>query len=345
MKQVFLDANIVIELGTPPYGPLFARVIDLIATEQIKMLTTNLTGAEVTNHHTRRDFDEMKCICRPKFRKIVKGTINTEFPMITEKQLRKVLRKKYSGIVKDIFNQMNAKLLKVGEVNPNAVFSEYFNERGLFADGQGKKHQFPDAFILERLKDEASQTKPIIVVSKDKDFERPVNDQEHITLVKSLPCLFKKLGLKLEDPEIEDFLGQNFDVLTELVNDELSTCWLEGDIKYSEITETEVIDIDFQDIIAFESAEGGPTLVVGKIYALTIVDFTYPGAGTIKYDSKGKHRKYFETVHSQSECELEIDVSLSIAVDDEGDPVKIEDLEFRNDDFTYIQLSPLGHYW
>ena len=346
MKKVFLDANIVIAVGKPPYGPEFARVIDLVETEQIKILTTDLTMAEVKRNYVKRDFEEIKCICKSQFRKMVKDSVNTQVPTISEEELWNVLKKKYSRLVKERFGKMGAKSLRVSEVETNKVFLEYFNERGLFADGSGKKHQFPDAFVFERLKDEASQNEPIIIVSKDRDFERPVNDQKHISLVKSLPDLFNSLGLKLEDPEIDHFLEQNFDVLIRLVNNELSNWSLEGDIENSEITETEVTGIDFHDTIAFESAEkGGAILVVGRFFVLTNVDFTHPDESISMYDSDVRGHIYYETVHNQNEIELQIDVSLSIAVDDKGDPVEIEELEFRNDNFVYVELDTHEHYW
>ena len=60
MKKVFLDAKIVIEAGIPPYGPEFTRVIDLIEAGRIRILTTEVTCAEVARHHVRRDFNVIK---------------------------------------------------------------------------------------------------------------------------------------------------------------------------------------------------------------------------------------------------------------------------------------------
>ena len=346
MKKVFLDTNIVFELGKPPHGPVFARVIDLIESEQIRMLTTDLTQAEVIRNHTRRDFKEMKCICNPKLRKMIDETINTEFPAITEEQLCEVLKEKYRCLINNMFEMMDTKFLKIGEVKSNKVFTEYINERGFFADGSGKKDQFPDAFVFERLIDEASRNEPIIIVSKDRDFEQSVNDQKHISLVKSLPDLFSELGLKLEDPEIAQFLAKNYDEITRKINDELSNSWLEGDIEDSEITETEVIHINIDETIAFESVEkGGPILVVGQIYVLTIVNFTHPDENSFVYDPEDGRLLYFDTTHSQNTIELPIDVSLSIAVDDKGNPAEIVELEFRNDNFAFIELNPNEDDW
>lgn len=347
MKKVFLDANVVIEnFGKSPYGSEFARVIDLIESEQIRILTTDLTVAEVIRRHVNRDFGEMKCICNPKLHNMVEETIDTEFPAITEKQLQNALRKKYRNLVEDINDKLDAKLLKIGGVKSTRVLSQYINEIGFFGNGSGKKYQFPDAFIFERLKDEASENEPLIIVSKDKDFIQPVNDQVHISLVNSLPGLFSELGLELEDPKIEQFLEKNYDEITKMVNDELWDWNLEGDIENSEITETDVTDVVFQKIISFKSAQqGSPIWVVGKFRVMTIVGFTYLHENTgVMYDPE-YHDMYLDTVDCQNEIELKIDVSLSVAVDDKGNPIHIEALEFRNANFIEVELEPCGDDW
>ena len=48
----------------------------------------------------------------------------------------------------------------------------YVNSKGFFTV-EGKKNQFPDAFVFECLRTEASEEEPIIVVSNDRDFEQP----------------------------------------------------------------------------------------------------------------------------------------------------------------------------
>lgn len=334
MKKVFLDTNIVLSVGKPPYGPEFTRVINLVEAEQIKILTTDLTATEVARNYAKSDFEEIKSICKPKFRKLVKDSVNIEISTTSEAELWDVLKKKYGRLVKKRFKKMGAEWLRVSDVEMNKVFSEYFNERGFFTDGSGKKYQFPDAFVFERLKIEASKNEPIIIVSKDKDFERPVSNQKHISLVKSLPELFNELELKLEDPEIEHFLAQQSEWLRMLVDNELSNWWLVGDIEDSEIIGTEVIDVKIIDTIAFESAEdGGPILVVGRLLAQTFVDFTFPEMST------------FDIVNCQNEKKLAIDVSLSISVDDKGDPIGIVDLEFRNNNFVHIELNPYEDFW
>ena len=82
---------------------------------------------------------------------------------------------------------------------------------------------------------------------------------------------------------------QQSESLRAWVGHKLSNWWLMGDIEDSEIIKTEVIKVKINDTIAFESAEdGGPILVVGRLFALILVDFTFPDEST------------FDIVHSQN---------------------------------------------
>lgn len=335
MKKVYLDANTVIASGKPPGSPEMKRFTDLAKAGWVKVLTTDLTMVEIYMFHAKRDFEQIRKICNPKFRRIVDEAAGIQIPDIDEKELRSKLNTKYKSLVFEMFKDLDAEFVGINDVKPRTVFADYKSERGFFANCGGKKHQFPDAFIFECLKKRASNNEPIIIVSKDKDFERPVENQEHISLVESLPGLFDELGLKLEDPEIEDFLEQHKHLLIEMVADELSNVWLEGDIEGSEITQIEVYDIKIKDTIAFKSAkELGSMLVLGRLLVMTHVDFTCPDESGI-----------FNIVESQNEIDLKIDVSLSITVDEEGEPVEIEELEFRNDNFVNIELDPYSDVW
>ena len=335
MKKVYLDANTVIASGKPPGSPELKRFTDLVKAGWVEVLTTDLTLVEIFMFHAKRDFEEIRKICNPKFRRIVDEATGVQIPDIDEKKLRSELNKKHKSLVVKMFEDMDAEIVGINDVKPVTVFADYKSERGFFANSGGKKHQFPDAFIFECLKKQASKKVQIIIVSKDKDFERPVENQEHISLVRSLPDLFDQLGLKLEDPEIEDFLEQHYELLIDMVADKLSNGWLEGDIEGSEITQIEVYKVEIKETIAFKSAkEWGSILVLGRLLVMTYVDFTFPDESGI-----------FSTIESQNEIDLKIDVSLSITVDDNGEPIEIEELEFRNDNFVNIELDPYGDDW
>ena len=119
---------------------------------------------------------------------------------------------------------------------------------------QQKRTNFADAFIFECIKVEASSEEPIIIISDDKDFEKPVESENHISLLKSLPDLFKAIGLEIEAPEVKGFLARHNDELNKAVNKELDYWGLIDEIEDSEITEMTVTDVEIIELKSF-----GPT--------------------------------------------------------------------------------------
>lgn len=340
--KVFLDANILIAAGKPPGGPQLARVYDLTRTDRITVLTTDLTMSEIARRHAQNDFKEIKEICRPSFRKTLEETMGIQVQEIEEGKLRENLYMKYRSSVWNMFkDMMGARTLTVNNVKPRDVFSDYVYGKGFFAEGTGKKDQFPDAFVFECLKQEASGKEPVIIVSNDKDFVQPVIGQQNISLVESLPGLFDKLGLKMEVPEIESFMGQQGALIAEMVEEGLSDWSFEGDIKDSEIHYISVDRIEVQETIAFRSAEEGkPILIIGSLDVFGTAYFTCPDWDSAIWDSEDKIAIPLGVVNSHTETEFNIDVSLSVEVNEKGDPEKIQELSVQEVYADSIALDP-----
>jgi len=342
--RVFLDANIVIGAGKPPGGPELARVADLVDAGLISVLTTDLTITEVVKKHVQNDFDLIRSICQPHFREIVKAATGAALPDIKNAQLKQQLEANYSASTKSMFKALKAKTLGIDNVKPTVVFAAYAAKQGFFS-GEGKKDQFPDAFTFECLKLETSAKEPVIIVSDDGDFSVPVANEKHILLVKSLPDLFFKLGLKMEAPEVGAFLDEHNEELLSAVDSELSNWGLQGDVADSEIDETSVNAVGVNKITAFKPiAKGDPILVVGQLDVLALVSYTHPDWDNASYDSEDKVLIPFGDVSGETEVNLQVDFSMSLLVDDEGEPEQIDELRFSNDKFVYVELHPNDAY-
>ncbi len=111
--KVFLDANIVIAGGKPPGGPEIARVLDLVDAGLVSVLTTDLTIAEVAKKHTQNDFDAIKEICQPHFRKIAEGATGISLPELKRPQLRQKLKATYDHQTVAMFKSLKAKTLAI----------------------------------------------------------------------------------------------------------------------------------------------------------------------------------------------------------------------------------------
>lgn len=345
IPKVFLDANVVIGAGKPPGGPEIARVVDLVEAGLISVLTTDLTITEVAKKHVKNDFDAIKEIIQPHFRQIVKSATGVTLPSIKRKDLRKTLEDIYYNSTRDMFEELQAKTLQIDDVKPSVVFKSYAEGKGFFA-GDGKKDQFPDAFAFECLKQEASKSQPVIIVSSDADFDGPVKSAKHISLVKSLPELFKVLGLQMAAPELTSFFDEHQDDFVELVDREVNSWGLQSqDVMDAEIDEATVNSVKITKLTAFKPIDQqGAILVLATIEAETTVSFSHPNWDEAMYDSEDKVLIPFDDVSGEADVTLTVDLAMSVAVGEDGEPEEIEALRFRNRDFQDVTLYPPDMY-
>jgi hypothetical protein len=342
--KIFLDANIVIGAGKPPGGPELARIADLVEAGLVTVVTTDLTISEVAKKHALNDFELIGDIAKPHFRKVVEAATGVSLPELKRPDLKQKLRANYEASTKSMFCALKAKTLEVDNVKPSSVLAAYAAGEGLFG-AEGKKDQFPDAFIFECLKQEASEEEPVIIVSQDRDFMQPVRDAKHISLVTSLADLFAAMGLQIEAPKIEEFFEANNEELVEAVHQELSDWGLQGDVEGSEVYDTKVTEVTVEDVTAFRPTEtGDPLLVIARLIAKADAFYTHPDWDSAVYDSEDKVLLPFDEVSGETEVELQLNVSMQISVDESGEPEHIEELSILDDDFVYVELHPYDDY-
>jgi len=342
--QVFLDANIVIRAGKPPGGPEIERVGDLVDAGLIRVLATDLTIAEISRKHSANDFDVIKEVGRSHFRRIVEDTLGAKLPTVTKSEIKAVLDKKYAESTSAMFKSLKAKLLEIDAVKPSTVFASYAAGSGFFS-GEGKKDQFPDAFTFECLKAVATDKSPVIIVSDDGDFDAPAKQEANILVLRSLPDLFKHLGFEMAAPPVAEFLEENIDDLAKLVNSEVENWGLIGDVEDSEIYEVLVDEIEIERIAAFKPVdEGDSLLAIATLKVNARASFTHPDWDTASYDSEDKVLIPWDDVNGEADLEFSVDVSISIAVDEDGNPEEFDTLNFRNSDFQYVTLHPFEDY-
>jgi hypothetical protein len=344
--KVFLDANVIIRAGKPPGGPLMSRVEDLVKGGFITVLTTDLTKIEVAKKHANNDFDAVGEIGRSHFRKLVKDITGVHLPVMTKPEMQRKLFEKYSSETGKMFDRLSPKTLSINSVTPMTVFDAYTHKTGLFS-GEGKKDQFSDAFIFECLKYEASETEPIVVVSDDGDFDAPSKAAKNILVLKSISELFTKLGLKVDAPEIEDFLEEHHQDAVDLVNSELNNWGLQvSDVEDAEVDEVTVNDIEFLELTSFgKSDESNVILVVGRVKIQANISYTHPNWDTAIYDSEDKVLiPWDDPVSGDKDVEIEADFSMSILTDDSGKAKQIEELRFTNDKFISVDIGDYDDY-
>jgi hypothetical protein len=87
-----------------------------------------------------------------------------------------------------------------------------------------------------------------------------------------------------------------------------------------------------------------PIIVIARLAVKADASYTHPNWDDAAYDSEDKVLIPFDNAGGTSEVSFDVDVFISILVDDEGQPSQIEELQVRNSDFQYVELHPYDPY-
>ena len=330
----------LIQEGKPPGSPLVLRIADLVKAGLIEVVTPDLTLSEVAKKHAENDYEVIKETGRSHFRKLVSQHIEAVLPEMSKSELKIRISNRFTKSVDSMFKDLKAKILPIDTVKPSTVFSAYSSGLGFFS-ADSKKDQFPDAFIFECLKACASAESPLIIVSNDGDFEAPVKSEKHISLLKTITSLFESLNLKVEAPNVQDFLKNQQSTLIDLCDEELNDWGLQvSDVEDAEIDATTVTNVELNDVISFGSiTTAGSILVVGAAEIRATVSYTHPNWDEALYDSEDGVLIPFDDVSGETEVTVNPDFSMYIEVDANGSPVTITELQFSSSDFIFVELN------
>ena len=80
------------------------------------------------------------------------------------------------------------------------------------------------------------------------------------------------------------------------------------------------------------------------LFAKADVSYNHPDWDTAMYESEDKVLIPFDDVHGDTEVEFEVEASIFVTVQENGQFDQIDMLEFRSDDFQYVTLQPSHDY-
>ena len=133
-----------------------------------------------------------------------------------------------------MFGQLKAEIVSLDSVTPSEVFHDYVNDSGFF-NPSSKPNQFADAFVFAAVAQDTTHDDPMIIVTRDNDFDEPVKRKAGTVLLKSIEELFVWYALHLESPDlpnVSEFLkntlteDNTFRQEVELDDFELDRDWL-----------------------------------------------------------------------------------------------------------------------
>ncbi|HFG6863553.1 PIN domain-containing protein [Acinetobacter baumannii] len=235
---------------------ILQKLQNLLEEDKIQLLITDITKKEIEEHLLKKSalaIKKLKDYIHADG-KILRGTpelsIHSIFDSITKH---------------DVFNNLNSKFnqflesprvenISIKNVNPEVIFNKYFANEPPFIS-ESKKHEFPDAFVLEAVKDVAkSRLLKVYIISTDDDMKAYAEKDENCIHLSSIDELVD-LVLRNDDELLEpvSFADSVFSSLEEEIiqraKGTLEESQFEAEFEGYEYLDEEVYDLEIDKIV------------------------------------------------------------------------------------------------
>jgi len=176
---VFLDTQVFVQQNFQFSTGLLAALREQVRRQRLQCVTTDLTLEEVGSRlHSAVDHAEGAF---RRFQSQARALRNSRAPHIV--RLFKSFNRR--RILRELLQQLEAYLaaihpivLQVDSVPPSVIFGRYFKGDVPF-HRPTKKSEFPDAFVLEALRQYSKKAEcPIVVVTGDRDWHDPAKPDD-----------------------------------------------------------------------------------------------------------------------------------------------------------------------
>lgn len=338
--KVYLDWDVLLDSRMAFYTLDLQFLTNLVDAGIVEVLTTDLVMIETCTARARRDLLDIVDLASEHIRKTVKRCLGVNLPVLDRKQLWNVLEEKHRAEVSSVFTALKARQLALDETKPSMIFADYVGAEGFFDDSWHREN-FANAFVFDCLKREASEQAPVIIVSKDAVFEAPVESEEHVSLVNSLPALFSALGLEVDRPDILEFLTTRQAEIIEVLNHKLEE-WLFTKAAISEgaLDSYNINSINFGDLTIFaKELCADQMLIIVDIETMGMMNFTQTDWNYPTYYG-GMGRSYPFLGRSRiTKVEHPINTAIHVSNDFQGRCHRIDDVCIKSVDFVFNILE------
>ena len=233
--SVFLDTNIFIACKyNISEDSQLGILLRYIKAGKIKLFLSNIVKREVeahicedaesaVNYFEKALKDAKKCIAE---KSLAETSLRLCFDLPTRECVKGELKTKFEEYLLDC----NAIILDNQGITCDAILNDYFSGVAPFENREKKKHEFPDAIMVAKLKEEFSEGKTLWVISDDDGFKEALrcNSQFHcLSRLQELYNLINKNDQIYQ--EIEKYFSSNMDQIHSIILKELEASDIEVD--------------------------------------------------------------------------------------------------------------------
>ena len=309
---------------------ILPSLFELLSSKGISLLSHPILVEEIKKHINCSSIIERLDHAKASLSKY-KNILNL-IDISVEDSISKIDSLKLASQMVDAFERFYIEATVLSYPNPATVFAQYFSGSPPFTESRDKKHEFPDAFVIEAIRQflAVHPESSILIISDDSDWVKAMINMQRAFLADSIVQGIKFLQSSENIVPIFDAvkyeLGEQICQLAECESFEISGFELIDDVEIDSIEVDEISD----DIVPLKISESS---ILVRAYATLIIS----GRGTVLDESHSywdnEDMKYiiaeyndisFNNGSAEVECELSVTFDPSDPIDSASiDSVKL----------------------
>ncbi|EOU1118873.1 PIN domain-containing protein [Clostridium perfringens] len=347
---VFLDTNIFIGCRYDlKEGELLSKLKKLVDDKKIKLYISNIVLRE-TERHIKLDITNAVNELKKARKEIAK---NISPAIVDDTLISHVFKKAKPNDIKDIENKAitkfrrflddaNVTILDNKGIDIDSIIEDYFEGNPPFEDKEAKKYEFPDAFIISKLKKEFNENKPIWIISADKGFKKALDRKKGFNCLGDIGeflDILSRLNEKMYK-EIEEYINGQPDVIINKIKEKIEADDIEVnglDYDRSGVYDGYEYSHSMIDNVLIENINLKSVDEIGdKLIDLTVickaeisVNCFYDDYDNSIWDSEEKEYMFLREMENYEEHYIEFQCKLKLKVDSEN----------SSNEFSLINIS------
>lgn len=252
-RLIFLDTS-AYESKNYQFDDHALRVLcDYLEDGKLHLLITQITIDEIKNHLQSKSEESATTIKRAQreamfLRNTPELACHGIFEKISKEEIYKIALEKFESFL----HRGNTEIISIDNVKASTVFEKYFKSEPPF-NGSNKKHEFPDAFVLEALNDISKKRgHQLYIISADSDMEKYARTTSNMIYLKRVDDLLDLVARKeeeLKEPII--FSEVIFNKLKDTLLESVKIILSESEYYYTNLSsdfDEQIYQIDIEDI-------------------------------------------------------------------------------------------------
>lgn len=256
--SVFLDSNIFISCKYDiSQDSKLGILLRYIKAGKIKLFLSNIVKREVEAHICKDAenavsyFEKALSDAQKRIdgKTLTKTSLHPYFNLPTREIVQGELKTEFDQYLTDC----NAIILDNQGITCDAILNDYFSGIAPFENREKKKHEFPDAIMIAKLKKEFPEEEVLWVISDDEGFKQALHCSPQFQCLSRLQDLYDLISKNDHAyEEIEKYFSSNADQISSIILKELEAsdievdgtdCDRKGTVEGFDYDETDVLKI------------------------------------------------------------------------------------------------------